>query len=295
MGRGLMLLVLALIVPSAAASQTVTPAAPSPAVTPPAPPVTWTLGAEFRRDRFDYRFENPSYFNTTEPVPHFFEQRYDADNIWFTGRVRYHLGGSLLETEGGLTPESTGRGSDYDTFFQPDGNIVVYGTTAVTDVQSWRASQHVGLGAWRGLQVRIGYRYRRDRSTYRPSFSTTIQTKPPSSSAFWNTDRETTISEVHEVTFGAERSFRTSRWDTRLTAEASPTTLARLTTILPDKYAEPVVFMAKGFTMDLELCITGRVGPWRTGASLSYVRTWSYQQDSQFHRSGVGLSFVVGR
>jgi hypothetical protein len=257
--------------------------------------VAWSVDIEARRDRFDYRFENPSSFDTAELVPHFFEQRYDADNLWLTGRVRYRLGGRPLETEGGFTAETTGLASDYDTFFQPDGNVVVYGTTADTDLMSWRVAQYVGLGSWNGVQARVGYSYRRDRSDYHASYTTTTQTKPPSSSSFWNTDRETTISEVHEIRFGVERAFEGPRWLARVTADTAPTTLARLTTILPDKYDEPVVFMAKGFTLDVRLAVAARLGRWLAGAAVSYVRTWNYQQASQFHRDGAGVSVTIGR
>ena len=272
------------------------PPAPAAASRPAASPgVRWEVGVEARRDRFDYRFENPSSFDTAELVPHFFEQRYDADNLWLTGRVRYRLGGRPLETEGGFTAETTGLASDYDTFFQPDGNVVVYGTTADTDLMSWRAAQYVGLGSWNGVQARAGYGYRRDRSEYHASYTTTTQTKPPSSSSFWNTDRETTISEVHEIRLGVDSAHEGARWYARLTADVAPTTLARLTTILPDKYDAPVVFTAKGFTLDVRLSVAASLGRWRLGTAVSYLRTWNYQQASQFHRDGVGVSVTIGR
>ncbi len=38
------------------------------------------MGVEAKRDHFLYHFDNPSSFDTPAPVPHLFEQRYDADN-----------------------------------------------------------------------------------------------------------------------------------------------------------------------------------------------------------------------
>jgi hypothetical protein len=269
--------------PSAAA-----PAAPAPA--------RWEVGFEYQRDRFDYRFENASNFGTPETVPHVFEQRYGADNAWLSARLFFTLGNRPFETEGGLSTGSTGIGSDYDTFYQPDGDIVRYGTTAVTDIRSWRAAQYVGLGWWLGVRWRAAYGYRRDHADFRPSFTTILHTTPPSSAAFWNADRETTISEVHEIRLGAERVFAwDSGWCIRAAADAAPTTLARLTTLLPDKYPEPVVFIAKSLSVNAALSVTRRTGRWHVGAVLAYAQAWSYRQSDAYHRRAISVAGVVGR
>jgi hypothetical protein len=269
----------------------------APAVTAGArAPTSWTVGVEYLRDRFDYRFENPSTAGTAELVPHFFEQRHDADNVWFTGRVRFTLGSRAFETEGGVSAAATGVSSDYDTFFQPDGNVIVYGTTADTDAWSWRAAQYVGLGSWRGVRFRAAYSYRRDRAGFRPSYSTTVQTRPPSSTSVWNTDRETTVSEVHEVRIGVEHRSAPGRgWQIRLTADAAPTTLARLTTILPDKYPEPVVFVARAFSVNAAVHVTRTFGRWCAGMTASYGGAWGYRDSSDYHRNAVSVGVVIGR
>ena len=300
---GSLLLIVSLASPAAHAAvsspQTPTPAGispASPAATAKPRPVRWALGVEYQRDRFDYRFENPSSFNTAELVPHVFEQHYDADNVWLTGRVRFMLGRRAFETEGGVTANTTGVGSDYDTFYNPDGNVIVYGTTADTDASSWRAAQYVGLGSWRGLLFRVAYSYRRDRASFRPSYSTTVQTKPPSSTAFWNADRETTVSEVHEIRVGLERAFTPGpSWRARLTADVAPTTLARLTTILPDKYPDPIVFIAKGLSVNAALHITRQIGRWHAGMVVSYAQAWSYQESNAYHRKALSGGVVIGR
>ena len=251
---------------------------------------------EYQRDRFDYRFENPSSYDTAESVPHAFEQRYDADNVWFAGRLHFTLGTRAFDTEGAISGAAAGTGRDYDTFYQPDGNVIVYGTTAVTDTSSWRVAQYVGLGSWLGVQWRAAYSYRRDRAHFRPGYTTIVQTKPPSSTAFWNTDRETTISEVHEVRIGAELAFDPGPgWRVRVTADAAPTTLARLTTILPDKYPDPVVFIAKGLSVNAALHVMRRIGVWHAGAVLSYAQAWSYSQSNAYHRQAVSAGITVGR
>jgi hypothetical protein len=270
---------------------------PPPAAAPDPPwAARWSAGLEYQRDRFDYRFENPSSYDTAELVPHMFEQAYDADNFWFTGRLRFALGTRPFETEGGITFTSTGVGSDYDTFYQRDGNVVVYGTTALTDTRSWRAAQYVGLGSWLGVRWRAGYSYRRDHAYFRPSYTTIVQTKPPSAAAVWNTDRETTISEVHEVRIGAERAFAPGPgWRVQITADAAPTTLARLTTLLPDKYPDPVVFLAKGLSVNAALHVTRRIGRWHVGAAVTYAQAWSYRESDAYRRKAVSVAATFGR
>jgi hypothetical protein len=276
-------------------ARAVVQAAPAPRHGPVAEAPGMSIALEVRRDRFDCRFENPSSFNTPALVPHFFEQRHGVDNAWLVARMRFNAGGRLWETEAGVTPSATGLGSDYDTFFQPDGNVIVYGTTAETAVQSWRVAQFVGLGSWRGTHLRAGYSYRRDRSTYRPSDSTTTQTKPPSTSSVWNTDRETTVAEVHEVRLGAARTLvQGYRWRVQAKADVAPAALARLSTILPDKYENPVVFIAKGLSVEAQLHVAARAGRVDAGASIDYVHSWNYGQKNQFHRSGLGASLHLG-
>ena len=47
------------------------------------------VGVGAVRDRFTYHFTDPSSFDTAVLVPHFFEQRYVADNVWVDAAVRY--------------------------------------------------------------------------------------------------------------------------------------------------------------------------------------------------------------
>jgi hypothetical protein len=253
------------------------------------------VGVEIRRDRYDCRFENPSKMGTVELVPHFFEQRHVADNAWLVGRVRFGAAGLLWETEVGLTASAGGQASDYDTFYQPGGNVTVHGTSAGTATRSWQATQHIGLGSWRGTHLRVGYSYRRDRAVFHPSESTTRQTMPPSITSAWSADRETTVAEMHQVRFGAERGLVVARrWRARAMVDVAPTTLARLSTLLPDKYAEPAVFTAKGLSLNAGLRLATRVGAMDVAASVNYDRTWSYSGKNGFHRGGIGVSLQIG-
>ncbi len=78
-------------------------------------------GIEARRDRFQYHFDNPSSFDTPAPVPHFFEQRYVADNVWALLTVRY-TARLRWETSFGATPQRTSTADDYDTGRPKDGD-----------------------------------------------------------------------------------------------------------------------------------------------------------------------------
>jgi hypothetical protein len=154
----------------------------------------------------------------------------------------------------------------------------------------------VALGSRLGLRWRVAYSYRRDRAAFLASETTIVQTKPPSSTAFWNTDPETTISEVHEVRVGAARSFVPgAAWRVRVTADTAPTTLARLTTILPYKYDEPVVSTAKGLSVDASLRVAKRFAGWEAAAVASWAHTWSYSRSDAYHRSAVSLAATIGR
>ena len=112
-------------------------------------------GVEVRRDRFAYRFENPSSIDTAELVPHFFEQRYNLDNIWAVVTARY-VAGVPWETSVGLTPERRGRASDYDTFFDPDGTVWVSGTTGDALMHSFAVTERATIARVRGVALTGG-------------------------------------------------------------------------------------------------------------------------------------------
>jgi hypothetical protein len=127
-----------------------------------------SVGVETTRDRFHYRFENPSSFDTVDLVPHEFTQTYWADNRWLVVRARFGVQHHLFESEVAATPLRTTRGDDYDTFFQRTGDVVVSGTTGDVAMRSWRAQQTIGLGRAAGVDWNIGYQFRHDRSVFGP-------------------------------------------------------------------------------------------------------------------------------
>jgi hypothetical protein len=249
-GRALVLTLLA-VAPALAAPQDLSAPAPAPSQPPRHGANTVTVGVAVMHDRYDYRFENPSSFDTATLVPHAFEQRDVANNTWLVIDARFRAGGRWWDTEVAVAPGGTGTGDDYDTFHQPDGDVVVYGTTAVTDLRSFEIRQRVELAAWHAWTVRGGYGFRRDRADYRPSDTTTTHTVPPSRTSFFNTDRERTISDVQGVEVGLGRTLAEGRrWLVSAALDTTPLTVARLTTQLPDKYpGRDIVFTARSLTL----------------------------------------------
>lgn len=254
-----------------------------------------SLGWEVRRDRHGYRFENPSRFDTAFNVPHFYEQDYDADNGWLVAGVRFSALGRRWETEAGVALWGLGVGDDYDTFFQPGNDILTYGTTAVTDLQSVRFAHRVELGRAAWLRARLGYAFRRDRARFRPSDTVTRRTNPPSETRFFNDDRETTISSVHDILFGAAAVLPTgSSARLGLAVDVAPVTLARLTTRLPDKYpGQDITGVARGLSLMPSLVYEATLGGFRLELRADYARTWPYSRANRFGRDWAGLSISL--
>lgn len=262
-------------------------------------PAAWAR-YEYRRDRYDYHFDNPSSFNTSVAVPHYFEQHYREDNQWIFVGAAYPLLGGRGVTEAGTTPSRVTAGDDYDTFFQPDGNVIVYGTTADVAMRSFRFMQRIEGRRMRGVAIGGSYVYQRDSAAFSSSFSTTTQSNPPSTSSFWNTGRETTVSEVHEIQVGlSARAAPSSAWTITGAADLAPVRLARLTTILPDKYpGQDIVFLSKGVSLAESVELTWTSGRWCLDLSAWHSHTWNYSAAAQFHRNtvaaGVGVRVLLG-
>lgn len=275
--------------------------APAPGESPPPPPSEPTFqveaGLERRRDRITYRFENRSNFNTTELVDHFFQQRYEADNTWLVLRGGYRSSPTRRwVAEVGFTPEVVTYGEDLDTFYNPGNNVIVSGTTGDVDLRSARAAGWLERARRGELVERFGYSYRRDRSHFHTPIRKIVSTSRPASVQESVTfARETTISEVHQVWVGWTK-YRAlgPRWRLGGDVSAAPATLARLTTILPDKYpGQDIVFWASGFEVAGRVTLA-RDGRWPIRASVDLGRTFTYQSSARFIRNSLGASIGVG-
>jgi hypothetical protein len=257
---------------------------------------TVTVSYEIARDRFQYYFENPSTFDTPELVPHNFRQTYWGDNQWGVVRARYRIAGSVMASEVAITPRRTTRGDDVDEFFQPSGDRATSGTSGNVNMRSWRVRHTVALGRRVGLEWRSAYQYRRDRSAFHARQTKTVShTQPPSTSSFTIEGAETTISEIHEFSVGFGRRWDAGRgWRVEAGVDASPATVARLTTILPIKYpGREIVFSALVMTLNPALTISREMRLPVT-MSIASAQTFGYDDARRFtHRAltvGVGVS-----
>jgi hypothetical protein len=252
--------------------------------------VRWERSVE----RFHYRFQNPSAFETSELVPHDYTQSYWANNHWLTLENRYRIRRFLLETEVAGTPERTTRGDDFDRFFQPNGDVVVSGTTGNVSLRSFRIKQYVFVGASGGFDWHLGYQYRRDRSIFHAGTVLVTHTKPSLLFTDVTNERETAVSENHELRISMSRQWASShRLRPRAVVEISPLLAARLNTKLPDKYpGRDFVDAAPGFLLEPGVSIEYDT---RLPVSLSfrYSRAFSYRSSREFGRSALVFGFSL--
>jgi hypothetical protein len=257
--------------------------------------VAVTIGVEARRDRFTYHFDNPSSFDTPFLVPHFFEQRYVADNVWLTGSASY-TAGIRWDTSAGITPQRTATGDDYDTFLNPDGTVYVSGTTGGISIRSLQVSQR-GEVARRGPAALVsGYRLRLDRSDFHLGHKT-VTRNGEVIEAIDVTTRETTSSQLHEFLFGLTAALDLGhRWGVSLDAEISPIALGRLLVRLPDKYpGQDLVFLATVGTATSHITLARRFDNWALAFSLDSGETWSYRSTAALSRGVLGLRLAITR
>ena len=253
------------------------------------------VGVEARRDRFTYHFDNPSSFDTPFLVPHFFEQRYVADNVWLTGSASY-VAGIRWVTLAAVTPQRTSTADDYDTFFNPDGTVFVSGTTGGISIRSMRISQR-GEVARRGAAALVsGYRLRLDGSEFHLGHKT-VTRNGMLIEASDVTTRETTSSQLHEFLFGVTAAFDLgNHWGASVDTEVSPVALGRLLVQLPDKYpGRNLVFRATVGTVSSQATLARHFGDWALAFSLDGGRTWSYRSTATLSRRDLGLRLAITR
>ena len=102
---------------------------------------------------------------------------------------------------------------------------------------------------------------------------------------------------MHEVPIGVTKQIAVrARWLLSGGADISPITVAKLVTILPEKYpGQEIVFQARVAALTTRLQLAWRRERWPLIFTLNYGRTWSYQSSNQFSRDvlqgGVRLGF----
>jgi hypothetical protein len=254
------------------------------------------VGLEAQHDRFTYHFDNPSSADTPFLVPHFFEQTYNADNIWLIGRVRYPAAGIRWETFGGVTPSRDSTGDDFDTFFNPDGTTIVSGTTGGISIKSWRIGQRAEVARRGSAAVFTGYRLRVDRSDFQLGHKT-VTRNGFLVEATDVTTRETTSSQLHEVLTGLTLALPLGRkWGLVIDTEIAPIAVGRLLVQLPDKYpGQDLVFLAKVATSTSHFTLARRTDTWGLAFVLDSGWTWSYRTTAALKRRVAAFGIVLTR
>src|SRR5262249_10565361 len=153
-------------------------------------------------------------------VPHFFEQRYVADNVWADVEARYKAG-VRLATRAGATTARTAAAADYDTFVDPDGSVIVSGTTGPARIWSFRLMQRAEIARASAVRVDAGYRFRLDTADFGVGHKT-VTRNGALVEATDVTTREFTRSQLHEIFFGvAAARLLPSRWRLTVIGDAA--------------------------------------------------------------------------
>jgi hypothetical protein len=255
-----------------------------------------SLGYEARHDRLRFEFHNPVTSSGSALIPHYFVQTYTTDNQWATLRGRYLLLGIPWETEFGATPSRTNYGDDYDTTFDPSGDVTVAGTFGNVSMRSYRFSQRARLSKAKGIVFSAGYDYRLDRSEFQFGNSFETHTRPPSSIYEKLPIQETTRSRFHRIELGGQREWRLLP-HSRLVAEVNltPVTLAYLSVILPAKYpGEELVFLAKAFGFSSRLALVFDTRSFPIELYADYGRDRSYGTSNDVRREFFALGLRLG-
>lgn len=270
-------------------------AAPVAAQVAPGPAWRFSVGYEGHLDRLRYTFENASSFSTDFLVPHSFTQSYAARSPWIVGAIRYPIRRDRFATEFGFAPERRTGGSDFDTFYNPDNDVIVYGTDGDVRLQSFRVAQWSEATVF-GLPWRLGYRFRRDRSQFLPTDRIVTHTNPASEERSPTFGCEITISEVHAIPIDVTRDVRPgSPWQVRVSGTVSPLVWGRLTTILPDKYDRNIVFSAKAAGYGGAIEVRRAIAGWTLNLGVRYERTQSYSAARQIALQEFRISAVAER
>ncbi len=242
-----------------------------------------------------WHFDSPSSFNTSTLVPHFFEQEYALDNRWLTVEASYRAGVDW-HTSFGATPVRSDTATDYDTFFNPDGEVWVSGTTGLAKLHSLRLTQAVDLGRIGGIRFSGGYGLRVDRADFLDGDRTDVRNGVVVTRTVVTT-REYTSGQTHEVFIeGTHTRELSANWSLRVSGHASPASVQRLAIQLPDKYpGATLVYRTTNLTASGRLEFVGGHRRWPLTLSLGGTRTVNYSSEQTMDRSGVRIGVGIGR
>ena len=253
------------------------------------------VGVEQSRDHALWHFDNPSSYDTTGLVPHFFEQDYTLDNLWLTADASYRAGIDW-HTSIGVTPVRRATATDYDTFFNPGGVVWVSGTTGLAKVHGFRLAQAVDLGRIGRLRLTGGYSLRVDRADFLDGERTDVRDGAVVVRRVV-TSREFTSGQSHDVFIeGTHTSDLSPTWRLRVGGQASPASVHRLAIQLPDKYpGRTIVFRTTNLTVSGRVELVRGQGRWPFTVGVSGLRTVNYSRRQSVDRSRVNLGVGIGR
>ena len=268
------------------------PAAPTPTYSP-GPGLMFAI--ERRHERYWYHFDNDSAFDTTELVPHYFEQHYDAGRTWLVLTATYRLGEAAASTEIGYSPQVTTFGSDIDTFFQPSGDVVTAGSRGHVFLRSFSVSERLGLATWRGWETGVALGYRRSQAHFPPDDRIITHSQPPSETREFTTARESTVSRVIESGFTTSGRFAIpGGWRLTVRADLLPLTRAKLTVSLPDKYpGQDISAEAQALGVNARVSFERR-GRVNIGAAFDAGGAWGYKKTQSYERRNFAVAAFVG-
>ena len=268
------------------------PASPTPTYSPGA---GLTFSIEQRHERYWYHFDNDSAFDTTELVPHYFEQHYESGPAWLLLTATYRLGEAAASTEVGYSPEVTTFGSDIDTFFQQGGDVVTAGSRGDVFLQAFSVTERLGLVTWRGWETGVAIGYRRSRARFPPDDRIITHSQPPSETREFTTARETTVSRVIESGFTTSGRFAMSGgWRLTVRADLLPLTRAKLSISLPDKYpGEDISAEAQALDANVRVSFERR-GRVNVGAAIDAGGAWGYKKTQSYGRRNFAVAAFVG-
>lgn len=254
-----------------------------------------SVGVSAVRERSIFHFDAPSSYDTTDLVPHFFEQRYVLDNVWFHVAIDYRAG-ARWRTRVSATPVRQALATDYDTFYNPDGNVWVAGTTGDARVHSLRIEQQVDAGRTGPIVWTGGYRLRLDAADFLAGLRTDTRNGILIASRIVTT-AERTLAQVHEVFFRAEHARPLGAvWQLDLTADASPALLTRLAIQLPDKYpGQTLVYHAPGLGATAGATLTRRHQRWPVSIYVEAGRLWRYRSTQRAERTTATAGIALRR
>jgi len=217
----------------------------------PAPPpaIVLTVAVAPRVDQYSFHFENPSNIDPGPLVPHFFEQRYDASQVWVCSAIEYRAFGADARTDVEFAPAREADGSDIDTFLPPDGRVITSGTRGRVRLWSLGLRQRFLLTEWRGWALGVTIGYRRSAADFLPSDRIVTRSRPSSETREPVPGHENTAARTIDSGVTARRMTTVGGWSLVSTIDVLPLARARLSVELPDKYpGETIAGEVLGFS-----------------------------------------------